>query len=114
MEIYVTIFPCYKSFNASVLLQSSDTYCNFWLRGSSTIFIGKVISSILVPNLVIAKDVKSCRYLLLLCQMYDINSLSRGERRGSKQAQLSTFTKVRLPDKDRAIKVLFVNTELDL
>ena len=38
--------------------------------------VGEVMVSIIGPNRVIAKDVKL--FLLLLCQMRDINSISRG------------------------------------
>ncbi len=71
------------------------------------------MGSILGPNRVIAKDVKSCMLLLLLCQMRDINSLKRGECIGPKQAQLITMHNWDLKI-SRAIKGLVVCNSWDL
>ncbi len=44
--------------------------------------VGEVVGSIYGPN------VKSCRYVLLLCQICVINSISRENAFGPKQAEL--------------------------
>ncbi len=49
--------------------------------------VGEVMGSIPGPKRVIDKDVKGCTYLLL-CQIHDISSLSRGEWFGPKQNQI--------------------------
>ena len=52
---------------------------------------------------------------MLLCQIRDINSMSRGECLVPKQAQLSTMhAQLGLPDKSRAIKGLVVCNNRDL
>ena len=70
---------------------------NMYLLG-----VGKVAGSMLGPNCIIAKDVKRCT----LCQMRDINSMSKGNALAPGATQY--FAQITLPNKGLATKGLVV------
>ena len=76
-----------KKCEGFILKKRSDMFmssaCFFWLASVgmtclASAWVGKVMCSILGPNRLIAKDIKRCTYIMLLSQMRDINSPSRG------------------------------------
>ena len=72
---------------------------------------GEVIGLSLGPNIVIANVAKNL-YLLLLCQICDINIMSR--KNALAQNRRNSLPCTELPDKSRAIKELLVGNGWDL
>ena len=77
-----------------------------YIRVGHLLGIGKVMGSMLGQNIVIAKDVRKL-YLLLLCQMRDINNMSGGLP-WSQTCATQYHAQLELPDKGCAIKGLVV------